>query len=130
MTDSLTVNIPEGQASLPDANDMLDANTIFFRQPKGGKAMVQPLVFPSRAHAEIVYLLTQRGVHGALRLPKTEVAAQVLQTQIAKRLAAFAAKANELSRSRTGDEKKAMELAHLLEFWMVHGKPQREPKQD
>jgi hypothetical protein len=44
------------------------------------------------------------------------------------RLATLAAKANELARNRTGDEKKATELAHLLEFWVVHGKPHREPK--
>jgi hypothetical protein len=108
---------------------MLDADTIFFRQPKGSKAIVQPLALPSRAHAEIVHLLTQHSLHGGVRLPKTEKAAQLLQTQISKRFAAFAAKANELSRSRTGDEKKATELALLLEFWMVHGKPHREPKQ-
>jgi hypothetical protein len=125
-TDSLTVNIPEGHASLPDANDMLDANTIFFRQPKGGKAVVQPLALTSRAHAEIVHLLTQRSIYGAVRLPKTEKAARGLQTRLITRLAALAATAKELSRSRTGDEKKATELAHLLKFWMVHGKPLRD----
>ena len=56
-------------------------------------------------------------------------AAQSLQTKLSARLAAHAATAKELSQSRTGDEKKATELAHLLEFWMVHGKPRREPKQ-
>jgi hypothetical protein len=129
ITDSLTVNIPEGHASLLDANDMLDANTIFFQQPKGGKAVAQPLALPSRAHAEMVHLLTQHSIYGVARLPKTEKAAQSLQARLTARLEALAATAKELSRSRTGDEKKAMELAHLLEFWMVHGKPHREPKQ-
>ena len=38
------------------------------------------------------------------------------------------AKANELARSRTGDEKRVTDLARLLEFWMTHGKPRRESK--
>ncbi len=130
VTDGSTVTIPEGQASIPDATDFLAANTVFFRQPgTSGKPVVQPLVLPSRAHAEIVHLVAQHGFHGALRLPKTEKAAHALQIQITKRLAALAATANELARSRTSDEKKAMELAHLLEFWMLRGKPSREAKQ-
>jgi hypothetical protein len=130
VTDGLTVDIPEGHASLPDANDMLDANTVFFRQPKGGKVAARPLALPSRAHAEMIYLLTQHSIYGPARLPKTEKAARILQTQITKRIAAFAVKANDLSRSRTGDEKRATELAALLEFWLVHGKPRKEPKQN
>ena len=129
VTDGVTANIPDGRASLPDASDFLDANTVFFRQPKGGKAAVLSLPLPSRAHAEMVFLLSQRSICGALPLPKTERAAQSLQSKLTQRLVAFATKADELSRSRTGDEKKAMELAHLLEFWMVHGKPSREAKQ-
>ena len=124
----LTVHLPEGQASIPDANDFLDANTVFFRMSDSDKTVVQSLKLLSRAHAETVYLLSQRGIYGTLALPSTEKAMQSLQGQIAKQLAALIAKAGELSRSRTSDEKKAMELAHLLEFWMVHGKPSREAK--
>ncbi len=29
----------------------------------------------------------------------------------------------------TGDEKKAPELARLLELWMIHGRPRRQAKQ-
>jgi hypothetical protein len=42
----------------------------------------------------------------------------------------LAAKADELARSRTGDEKKATDLAALLEFWLIHGKPRKEAKQN
>jgi hypothetical protein len=127
--EGVTVNIPEGHASLPDASDMLDANTVFVRQSTSGNAVVQPVALPSRAHAETVHLLAQRGIHGAVRLSKTEKAAQSLQTGLTARLSTLAAKANELARSRTGDEKRATDLARLLEFWMIHGKPRREPKQ-
>ena len=129
LTDILTVNIPEGHANLPDANDMLDANTIFFRQPKGSKAVTQPLALPSRAHAEMIHLLTQHSIYGTVRLPKTEMAAQSLQARLTARLAALATKANELARSRTSDEKRVTDLARLLEFWMTHGKPRREPNE-
>ena len=130
VTDGLKVNIPEGDASLPDANDMLDANTIFFRHPKGGKAVAQPLALPSRAHAEMVHLLTQHSIYGAARLPKTEKAAQSLQARLIARVATLEAKANELARSRTGDEKRVTDLSRLLEYWMTHGKPRRESKQE
>ncbi len=129
VAEGLPVNIPEGHPSLPDANDFLDPNTVFFTNPHAAKLAPQRLPLPSRAHAEIVYLLTQHGIHGPVLLPKTENAGQALQRRIAQRLAAAAATAAELSRSRTADEKKALELARLLEFWMLHGKPSRAPKQ-
>jgi len=113
---------------LPDANDFLDASTVFFRHSHGGKAVSQPLHLPTRAHAETVYLLSQHSIHGSLSLPTSENVAQALKQQIAKRLESVAAKAGELARSRTGDEKRAADLARLLEFWMTHGKPRREPK--
>jgi hypothetical protein len=125
LSDSLTINIPEGHASLPDANDFLDANTVFFRQSHGDNARTQSLLLPSRAHAEIVFLLSQISIQGGLPLPKTKEATLRLQELIKKRLATFEARAKELSGSRTGDEKKAIELARLLIFWMIHGKPSR-----
>jgi hypothetical protein len=57
-------------------------------------------------------------------------AAQILQAGLTQRLVSLAAKADELARSRTGDEKRVTDLARLLEFWMIHGKPRREPKQN
>jgi hypothetical protein len=127
--DGLTVNVPEGRASLPDANDMLDANTIFFRQSKGGKGVAPPLPLPSRAHAELVFTLAQHNIHGELPLPKSEKTARSLQAGLTQRLVSLTARANELARSRTGDEKRASELAALLEFWLIHGKPRREPEE-
>jgi hypothetical protein len=73
------VNIPDGAPSLPDANDFLDASTVFFRHSHGGKVVSQPLHLPTRAHAETVYLLSQHSIHGPLPLPTAEKAAQTLQ---------------------------------------------------
>ena len=127
VNDGAPVNIPEGVGSLPDANDFLDANTVFFRVRHAGKTVPQPCPLPSRAHAETVYLLSRQGIHGPVILAATEKAARTLQARITQRLAAIVATAARLSRSRTAGEKKALELARLLEFWMLHGKPGRNP---
>jgi hypothetical protein len=109
--------------------DFFDANTVFFRQRKGGDKPAHSLAPPSCAHAETVFALAQRGVHGTLPLPKTEKAAQSFHAELTKRLSALTAIATDLSRSRTGDERKALELADLLEFWVIRGKPSRESRQ-
>jgi len=126
--DGFLVEVPEGRASLPDATDMLDANTIFFRTPGADKSAVQNVSLPGRAHAELIFELARRNLHGPLPLPKSAAVAQTLLAVLAQRLAAFAAQADTLARSRTSDEKRAAELAALLEFWLIHGKPSRETK--
>jgi hypothetical protein len=122
--------IPEGQASLPDANDMLDASTVFFRESGGGKAAVKPLALPSRAHAEIVFTLAQHGLHGRVSLPEKESAAQALKTKLTERLATIVETANRLAASRTSDDRKISDVAGLLQHWMVHGKPRKERKKE
>lgn len=119
--DSLTVIIPEGQASLPDSNDMLEANTIFFKQFKKDKS-AKVLEMPSRVHAELVFLLSQSGIHDSLKLPNSDENALSLQANLTERLNIIKAKVDELARSRTGDDKIAIDLAKLLESWMVQGK--------
>jgi hypothetical protein len=121
--------IPEGHASLPDASDFLDANTVFFRQSVAGKAQIKPLALPSRDHAETVFNLSQLGLHGSTRLPTSTSAASKLRQQLETRLTAIGEKATHLAHSRTNDEKKATDLAGLLRHWMVHGKPTKAPKQ-
>ncbi len=121
--------IPEGHASIPDASDFLDANTVFFRQTIGGKAKSEPLRLPSRSHAETIFTLSQLGLHGSIRLPEAEKAARELKQLLDTRLATITDKADHLARSRTSDERKAADLAGLLKHWMIHGKPRKEPKQ-
>jgi hypothetical protein len=122
--------IPEGHASLPDANDMLDASTVFFRESGGGKADVKPLALPSRAHAEIVFILAQHGLHGRVSLPEKESAAQALKAKFTGRLAAIVETANRLAASRTSDDRKISDVSGLLQHWMVHGKPRKERKKE
>lgn len=124
-----TYVIPEGHASLPDANDMLDATTVFFRQTSAGKARAQSLSLPFRSQAEIFFQLSQLGLHGSIQLPEAELASQALATEMTARLDAISEKAIHLAHSRTTDERKAADLAGLLQHWMIHGKPTRTPKQ-
>jgi methylase of polypeptide subunit release factors len=125
--DGFPVNIPEGEARLPDPADFLDANTVFFRAPGTENAVFKPLPFPSRAHAELVHFAWQQKIHGKMALPKSEKAAQELFASATARLKALTAKADELARSRISDERKAMDLSRLLVHWMINGKPSREP---
>jgi len=123
ITGGKSFDIPEGRASLPDANDFLDAHTVFFHHSSGGKGGSRPLSLPSRSHAETVFALSQIGVTGSVRLPQQESDARALKQLLDARLAALAEKANHLARSRTSDERKATDLAGLLQHWMLHGKP-------
>ena len=125
VADGLPVCIPGGEARLPDASDFLDANTVFFRPPGADKSAFTPLQLPSRPHAELVFFAAQQGIHGEVTLPKTENAARDLFNDTTARVKALNAKADELARSRTSDERKAMDLSRLLMHWMINGKPSR-----
>ena len=83
----------------------------------------------SRPHAELVHFAWQQNIHGKFALPKTEKAARELFTGATARLNALTTKANELARSRTSDERKALDLSRLLVHWMINGKPSRAAKQ-
>jgi hypothetical protein len=129
VTGGLPVHIPEGEARLPDAGDLLAADTVFFRSPGPGKSAFTPLQLPSRVHAELVHFAWRQKIHGNVSLPKPENAARELLAATTARLRALAAKADEPARSRTGDERKAVDLSSLLVHWMIHGKPTRETRQ-
>ena len=90
--------------------------------------MAQSLPLPSRSHAEIAFALAQLGLHGNIRLPEGESAARELKQLLDARLTGAAEQANHLARSRTSDEKKVADVAGLLQHWMIHGKPRKEPK--
>jgi len=118
--------IPEGNASIPEANDFLDATTVFFRQSASAKSGAKSLRLRSRAHAETIFLLSQLGFRGAIELPSLEAAAAELKHLLDDRLAVLTEKANHLAESRTGDLRAAADLAGLIRHWMIHGRPTAE----
>ena len=126
IADGLPVNIPESDGcSLPDANDFLDASSVFFHLPGAAKKEAQKISLPSRAHAELVHFAWQQKILGNVTMPKTEKAARELYAAATARLKALVTKASELAHSRTSDERKAMDLSRLLVHWMINGKPSR-----
>ena len=120
----VTIALPDGAPTLPDATDMFNASTIFFRQSGG----IKQLELLSRAHAELVHRLATEGLHGDLQLPASESDAASLHARLCDRLATLTEKGRQLAGSRTSDDSRIADLAGLLRQWMLHGKPQRKPK--
>jgi hypothetical protein len=112
------VTIPDGNPKLPDAEDMLDAATVFFSNTKGARAT--RLVCPTRAHAEVVYQLGKLGIRGDVSLPNP---AEKLAADLSWRLSSIDRRVDELARSRSTDESRIEDLAALLRHWMLLGKP-------
>ena len=112
------VTIPDGNPKLPEAEDMLDAATVFFSSTKGARAT--RFVCPTRAHAEVVYRLGKLGIRGDISLPNP---AEKLQVELSRRLSSIDQRVDELARSRSTDESRIEDLAMLLKHWMIFGKP-------
>ena len=112
------VTIPDGNPKLPDAEDMLDAATVFFSSTKGARAT--RFVCPTRAHAEVVYQLGKLGIRGDISLPNP---AEKLAGELSWRLSNIDERVDELARSRSTDESRIEDLAALLRHWMILGKP-------
>jgi chaperonin cofactor prefoldin len=110
--------IPDGNPKLPDAEDMLDAATVFFSNTKGARAT--RLNCPTRAHAEVVYRLGKLGIRGEISLPNP---AEKLVADLSQRLSSIDRRVDELARSRSTDESRIEDLAALLKHWMMLGKP-------
>jgi hypothetical protein len=113
------VTIPDGNPKLPDAEDMLDAATVFFSNTKGARAT--RLNCPTRAHAEVVYQLGKLGIRGDISLPEL---AEKLAADLSQRLSNIDRRVDELARSRSTDESRIEDLAALLRHWMILGKPE------
>jgi hypothetical protein len=112
------VTIPDGNPKLPEAEDMLDAATVFFISAKGARAT--RLNCPTRAHAEVVYQLGKLGIRGDVSLPNP---AEKLARDLSRRLLSMDRRVDELARSRSTDESRIDDLAALLRHWMTLGKP-------
>jgi hypothetical protein len=112
------VTIPDGNPKLPDAEDMLDAATVFFSHTKGARAT--RLNCSTRAHAEVVYQLGKLGIRGDISLPNP---AEKFAGDLSQRFSSIDRRADELARSRSTDESRIEDLATLLKHWMILGKP-------
>ena len=117
-TKDWALTIPEGYPNLPDADDMLDATTVFFTNRKGGRTV--RISCPTRAHAEVVYNLGKLDIRGEFALPTS---AEKLAAGLLDRLSKIDQRVDELARSRSTDESRVEDLATLLKHWMIVGRP-------
>ncbi len=122
VSDGFSVKVPEGEARLPDAADMLDANTVFFKPSGHAKGVLPRLELPSRAHAELIASLASQKVHGLVILPENPAAAQRVLNELVARIDNIGTRSHQLAASRTSDHKKVDDLANLLRSWMLSGK--------
>jgi hypothetical protein len=126
VSEGLEFVIPEGTPSLPDASDMLEANTVHFAQGRDSnrRLTIEKLNCPTRGHAELVAHIASLGIHGQIILPSTEKDAVAQFRTLMKRVEQIQERAVELAASRTSDEQRAHDVASLLVAWMIRGKPQ------
>ncbi len=116
------VVIPDGDPVLPSADDMLDANTVFFRAKNLVRGATPALQFKYRSQAELAYLLASHGIKGTALIPDDQSEAGSVLSDLLERLAFIEHRSEQLSKSRTNDEARVAELANLLRHWMLHGK--------
>ena len=127
VTSGNEITIPVGKPQLPAATDMFRANSVLFGTSPT-KSGITHLDLPSRAHAELIYLLSTSRLTGNIKLPTNAAQTEKLLSDLRERLSTTQERALQLARSRTSDEARAIELSNLLQLWIMHGKPDRKVK--
>jgi methylase of polypeptide subunit release factors len=113
------VIIPEASpAFLSEHAKMFDNETVYF-----GRDRREHVISKSRDEAELVKLLADLGIHGAVNVPpKPDVCAE-LKTKIEQRTTLAKSRFEDLARTRTNLEGKQAEVVDLLLRWYVLGRP-------
>jgi methylase of polypeptide subunit release factors len=115
-SDSMAI-IPEERPAALTADVMFSPNTVFF-----GKKRKTFIDCQSRGQAELVERLADLGVSGEVRLPAELGTCLKLLDRMNRRIAAAAARLDELAKSRTGDERIREQLMEVLQRWFVLGR--------
>ena len=101
---------------------MFDNNTVYF-----GKERKDYVVCASREEADLVKLLADLGVHGAVNLAPTAAGCEELSKGVRERIALARSRFEELATTRTGLEEKRAEVVDLLLRWYVLGRQVNSP---
>ncbi len=115
-------------AIIPDASPaylsvhakMFDNETVYF-----GKDRKNHMICKSREEAELVKLLADLGVHGAVNVPPKADGCAELRRKIEQRIGIAKSRFEELANTRTSLEEKQIEVVELLLRWFVLGRPVR-----
>jgi hypothetical protein len=110
--------IPEpSPAYLSNQAKMFDNNTVYF-----GKERKDYMVCKSREEAELIKLLADLGIHGAVNVSPTPEGCDELSQKLRERIAHARARFEELATTRTSLEDKRTEVVDLLLRWFVLGR--------
>ena len=112
-------------AYLSDHAKMFDNSTVYF-----GKERKDSMVCGSRAEAELIKLLSDLGVNGAVNVSPTPAGCEELTKRLNDRIAIAKSRFEELASTRTGLEDKRNEVVDLLLRWFVLGRPTNSPAPD
>jgi hypothetical protein len=113
------VNLPEGDARLPAAENFFESATLYF-----GKKPPLSLICASRSEAELLYAIAREGLRGPISLPGTEKECATLTHMLETRLAEARHKFEEAAQLRAGTEKLREQVSETLGRWFTHGNPQ------
>jgi len=113
-----SLELPEGDPELPDANNFFEATTVYF-----GKKGKEHLVCDSRAEAELLFAVAQTGLRGKIFLPTSEKECQRALQALNSRLENGQARLAELAEARAGTDKLREQVLDVMRRWFIHGKP-------
>jgi len=116
---SWIVDIPEGEARIPNENNMFEANTVFF----GSKPAI-PMECSSRAQAELLYAVAETGLRGPVHLPEGEADCQRVLRRLKERLADGYKRIDDWAEARVADDKLRAQVIAIMRDWFIHGKPE------
>jgi hypothetical protein len=115
--------IPEASpAYLSNHAKMFDNNTVYF-----GKDRKDYMVCKSREEAELIKLLADLGLHGAVSVAATPEGSRALIEKVRERVGIATARFEELATTRTSLEDKRTEVVALLRRWFVLGRQTTAP---
>jgi methylase of polypeptide subunit release factors len=119
-----TAIIPDvSPAHLSSHAKMFDNETIYF-----GKDRKEYMICRSREEAELVKLLADLDVHGAIDVPAEAEGCEKLRKKIKEKIEVAKSRFEELANTRTSLEEKQIEVVELLLRWFVVGRPVRTPQ--
>ncbi len=113
------VNIPEGEVRLPDAQNFLDATTIYF-----GKQPPVVHVCDNRTEAELLLAIAQASLRGPVSIPTNEKECGRLAQSLGTRIAEGKLKLAEIAKQYAGADKLREQVVTTLTRWFIQGKPE------
>jgi hypothetical protein len=117
VSDTRTIELPEGEVRLPERSNMFEATTLYF----GNKNPVN-LVFDNRTEAELLEKIALAGLRGKITIPKTEKEAQNLLSKLENRLAEAEEVFTNSAQQYASDEKLQGQVKNIMLNWFIHGK--------